>query len=186
MPTKINANGLRAAQRAANKEHTFSSGVRVRLRPIPALLITKAMQQIKDPPIPVWHDPERGRDLPNPTDPDYVSALDAAGVERTNAALDVAVQLGLVLVDGLPSDNGWIDDLQYLERLGLFDLSDFDMTDPKDREFIYKRYFVVADAEDIRFLTAHSGLSSETSERAEATFPSDSERDADNAGGAEA
>lgn len=170
---------VRKEREAAGQEViTFSTGVRVRLHPVAASLITDVTGRIEDPPVPKWFNPDKEREEENPSDPAYTRALQQADMKRGLAAVDAMVLFGVELVDGLPEDTGWLRNLRHMERLGHLNLSGYDLEDEIDLEFLYKRYIAVASPDLQRVMTL-SGLRQEDVARAERSFRGDGQGPAD-------
>jgi hypothetical protein len=134
------------AGRSEEKVDKLSTGIKAKLGPVSASLIDEVTAKVKDPPVPMWHNEEKGRDEPNPGDPAYIEALS-----------------GVDLVDGVPEDDGWLVKLQFLGVVEDRELS------AMEREFVYKKYIAVS-AADVGKITELSGISSEELQEAEATF----------------
>ncbi len=179
MGSNTNPNpAVEAARRLAGKGEdnivVLPGGARVRIHPVSAALIADITSQIKEPEIPLWPNPEkpdqdgRPRLEPNPDDPNYVRALEETNQKRGAAMIDAMVMFGVELIDGIPDDD-WIKKLRFMEKRGLLDLSSYDLDDPFDREFLYKRYILV-DNNVIGMVTDASGLSTEDIKRAQESF----------------
>lgn len=168
----------RSGDGEADKPTTLSTGVRAILRPVTVSLIDEVTARIEDPPIPMWHNPDKDREEENPADPAYHRALEEAARLRGLAAIDAMILFGVELVDGLPDDGAWLKNLRYLERLGHIDLSGFDLSDDLDQEFLYKRYAAVG-KHDLERLSEKSGQDREDVDRAVATFRGDDSRATD-------
>jgi hypothetical protein len=151
------------AGRSEEKVDKLSTGIKAKLGPVSASLIDEVTAKVKDPPVPMWHNEEKGRDEPNPGDPAYIEALSDAERERGKAAMDALVMFGVDLVDGVPEDDGWLVKLQFLGVVEDRELS------AMEREFVYKKYIAVS-AADVGKITELSGISSEELQEAEATF----------------
>lgn len=121
----------------------LADGHRARVKPVSATLIEEITSAIKAPKVPVIHDEERNRDLENPDDPDYIRAVEDANRARGIAAMDAMVLLGVELLDGVPPDEEWLPNLRLLEKLGRLNLSAYDLSDPLERAFVYKRLIAV-------------------------------------------
>lgn len=145
------------------------SGIRVRVLPVSAALITDVSTRIKDPEIPVVYIQEKDRSEPNPADPVYLQKMKEAENKRGSVTIDTMVMFGVELVDGVPEDNGWLDKLRFAERRGLLDLTEYDLNDPIDKEFLFKRYYL-GDNGVIALVTKASGLSAEEVDNAEKSF----------------
>lgn len=151
---------------------TLSTGIRARLVPVAASLVAEATSLVKDPEPPVWHNPDKDRDEPNPSDPAYLRTLSENQSRRALAGLDTLVLFGVELVDPLPDGDGWIKRLKLLERRGGLDLAGYDLDDPIDREFLYKK-FVAVGSDDLAEIGKLSGISREAVKAAEDSFPGD-------------
>lgn len=148
--------------------HT-SDGTRVRIKPVAAPLISQVAASIKPPKPPVWKNPQTGVEEPNPMHPDYVSAMEAYEQQKAMAAVDAMIVFGIELVDGLPEDEGWLDNLRLLASMGALDLSGYDLDDPLVKELLYKR-FVLATSEVLSLINNASGISDETIAEAVESF----------------
>lgn len=153
-------------------EVTLSTGIRARITPVSAALITDSQGKIQDPPIPKWFNPDKEREEENPNDPAYLQALTDADKRRTTAAIDAAVMFGVELVDGLPEDDRWLTNLRFMERRGHLSLDEFDLDDVLDLEFLYKRYIAVS-AEDLALVMLKSGIQTEAVAQATRSFQGD-------------
>jgi hypothetical protein len=162
---------VEVAKKVGGEHNLFelTDGTRVRVTPVSAALIDEVSSRIKDPPIPMYRNEEKGRDEPNPVDPKYLEGVQEAQNKRGTAAIDAMVMFGIELVDGLPEDEGWLGKLKWLEKRGSVDLSEYDMNDPVEKEFVYKR-FVACAGEILEAITRVSGISGEDIARAEASF----------------
>ena len=156
-------------------EVTLSTGVRVRLRPVPAWLVQEAQARVEDPPVPNWHNPDKDRDEPNPSDPAYLAALTRNQVRRAEAATDVLVLYGVQLVEGVPPDDTWLPRLRFAAKRGALDLADYDLTDPIEREFVFVK-FTAMGSDDWALLGRVAGLSGEDVDRAVKSFRGQSQR----------
>lgn len=162
----------RREQKVEAGETLLSTGVRARLTPVSATLVQDVISRIKDPEIPTWYNKEKEQDEPNPADPKYLAACAEVEQKRVQSALDAAVMFGVELLDGVPDveTDPWLKRLRYLaEKRHLIDLSEFDLDDEMDREFLYKRYVAVA-ADDYAQVVMLSGVPAEEVERATRTF----------------
>jgi hypothetical protein len=159
-----------ARNAAARQVVTLSTGVRARIVPVGASLIDDVTAQVKDPPVPTFHNEDKGRDEENPNDPEYLRQMAEAQRARAVAALDAMVMFGLELTDGLPEDDKWLVKLQFLAKRGQLDLSGFDPDDPLDKEFLYKKYIATGTADLIR-IGRTAGLSQGDVAEAVENFP---------------
>ena len=149
---------------------TLSTGVRARLVPVATGLLDDVQSRIKDPRVPIWKNPEKeGVEEENFSDPAYIEALGEARKKRGEAMMEAMLLFGVELIDPVPADEEWLPKLRLMERRGMLDLGGYDVTDPLEREFIYKRWIAVAGG-DYRKLTEVCGLTSAGVEAAEDSF----------------
>jgi hypothetical protein len=163
----------------------LSTGVKARLRPVAASLIDEVQRKIVEPEIPTWNNPDKpttdhpeGRPEPHPADPAYIKAKREADSARGYAAIDAMVLFGVDLVEGIPEHDSWLEKLKYLEKRGLVDLSAYDLQDPFERDFLYKR-FVALGSEDLTKLAGMMGIPEAAVKRAAESFPGPETRPAD-------
>ena len=147
----------------------LSTGVRVRLRAVSSTLVEEIKSAIPMPDVPKIYIADKDREEENPNDPRYIEAVERSMMARADATLDALILFGVELVDGLPTDDDWINKLKMLERLGHLDLKRFNFKDEFDRVFCYKRYVAVAGA-DLRLVGQLHGLRPQEVARAHATF----------------
>ncbi len=169
---------------AAKKEHgvgvihTLSTGVRIRLRPVALGMWQDALAELrkKEPKVPSFANPEKGGRLEeNPNDPDYLRGMAAFIEEQGRVSSDVQFLFGVELVDGLPEDKSWLAKLRLLQRLGAIDLSGFDLNDPTDLEFLYKKHVAIGPT-DATLVGRGWGPSEEEVAEAASFFPPDAEQ----------
>jgi len=165
-------------QRVRDSAVTLSTGVQARFVSVAASLIDKVTSRIVDPDIPRQFIEKKGREEENPFDPDYIKTIRENEVKRNKVALDTLILFGVDLVDGVPEDSLWMPKLKYLEKLGHIDLSEYDLEDEYEREFVYKQFIAVG-SDDIVEVLRRSGISEEDIAQAAKSFRSDEERNAD-------
>lgn len=175
--TREAVEAVRARQGSDEEIVTLSTGIRARLVPVSASLVQDAASRVEDPPVPMWYNPDKEREEPNPADPDYLRKLERADQRRGVAAIDVLVVMGVELVDGVPDDDRWLNKLKLLERQGHVDLTGYDLEDALDREFVYKKYVAVGN-EDYATIMQFSGVGEGEVRRARRSFRGDAEGDA--------
>lgn len=153
---------------------TLDNGVRVKVHAVPAALIDDVTRNIPTPQVPMWHNAEMERDEPNPNDPAYLQALQDADRERATAMIDACVIFGIELLDGVPEGDEWMKNLRFLEKRGQINLKGYDLKDPLEREFVYKR-FVVAPIWLIMKVQELSSITPQEIDAQKAIFRSDEE-----------
>jgi len=151
---------------------TLTTGVRVRLKSVSSSLVAEVMGRVKDPEVPIFHDEEKDRDLPNPNDPGYLRALDDAETKRNQAATDAMLVFGVELVDPVPENEDWIEELAFL---GI----EVDKSSKLAIEFAYKKYIAVGSLDLPLVYGASSPVSAKEVADALSSFPDNSEGDTD-------
>lgn len=160
---------LAKEQKEENQIVMLSTGVRAILHSVSASLMQEVTSRIKEPKVPIIFNDEKGRKEEDPFDETYLQELAEVQHKRARASLDAMALFGIELVDGLPEDNKWIKKLQQLERLGYLDLSEFNLEDELDQEFVFKRYIALGSADLVR-IGRMTGIRQEDIETAEDTF----------------
>lgn len=156
----------------------LSTGYRARLHPVASSLIADVTAQLDEPQIPVFMNEDKGREEPNPNDPAYIKAMAEYQRKQGQAGLDAMVMFGVELVDGVPPKEEWLPKLQFMERRKSLDLSDYDLDNEMDLEYIFKKYIAVGNA-DYERITELSGVSEADIDEAVRKFQGDEARGAD-------
>lgn len=156
----------------------LSTGVRARLMPVAASLISEVASRVKDPDVPMDYIEEKERSEPNPDNPEYLRQLDEARTKRGKVSIETMVMFGVELIDGIPEDDTWLKRLRFSEKRGGVDLSGYDLEDPMELEFIYKLYIAVGST-DIVEIAKMSGINPEEVAQAAESFQGSKVRDTD-------
>jgi hypothetical protein len=101
---------------------TLKSGTRIRIKPVPAFTVERIQTLVKMPEPPIFYDEESGRDIVNPTDPQYLAAVQEAETRRIAVSMLAAVIFGTELVDAkgnkihapTPEEDDWEAKLSYM------------------------------------------------------------------------
>lgn len=132
-------------------------GFQFTIKAIPIAIITDTTNRIPDPEIPIWHNQEYDRDEQNPNDPAYLKAKGEVDTKRGEALIDATIMFGISLPDGVPPTDKWLPRLRFLEKRGQIDLSNFDLDDPLELEFVFKRY-IIANVSLINYIQEMSSV----------------------------
>lgn len=158
-----------ADEKQQNEIVTLPNGVRVRFHFVAPDLLRKVQDGIEDPPVPKFPNPDDPeREIENPTHPEYLKAKRLANQKRIDAVLQAAMLFGIELIDGLPEDDEWIDNLVFLNLISKEDVIG---ASNKLKEIWYKR-FVAIDAKGFDILQEKMGLNQEDVARARKSFQS--------------
>jgi hypothetical protein len=148
-------------------------GVKGIIVPVPPQLVDEVTNRIQDPEVPIWHNEEKDRDEPNPSDPDYLKALEEANRARGVAAIDTMALFGID-IETMPESDAWLKKLQYMQKRDLIDISGYDLEDDQEREFVFKRFIAVNNI-ILKKIMAVSGITEEEVAAAERSFRGDEE-----------
>jgi hypothetical protein len=163
-PKAIEVAKERDAKGRRDEIRTLSTGVKVRITPVSASLISEVTTRYKYPKVPTYYNEDKGREEENPVHPDYLAEREEVDNQRVQAAMDAMSLFGVELIDGVPEDGVWV---KKLKLLGV----EFDENDPVERDFYYKKNIALA-GPDFALLGRISGLSEEAITAAEESFPS--------------
>jgi len=141
----------------------LSTGIRARIKPVPASLLDKVSSYIPDPEPPKQD--IKGREEVNPFDPEYLRLKNDALTERGRATTEAMVMFGIELVDPIPPNEEWLPPLRFLEKRGRLELKEWNIDDDVERELLYKLFVAVANV-DIMLVSQASGVSPEEVEQA--------------------
>ena len=96
--------------------------------------------------------------------PAYLAAMDRWETKRSLASMDAMAMFGVELLDEVPSD----EESDWARKLKLLGM-DFNLDDPVEREFFYKKYIALAGT-DYMLLGSLSGLTEEAIAEAASSF----------------
>ena len=155
-------NRRKVARVASLSDHVevLTTGIRAKIKPVPAYLIDKMVSTIKDPKPPKQYIDSKGREEENPFDPKYLATLEENNRLRGIVTMEALILFGVELVDDLPPADEWLSKLEWLQKKGHLDLSEYDLEDVADREFVFKAFIAVSGV-DLMKITMKSGMTSE-------------------------
>jgi len=150
----------------------FSTGVMAIIRPVSVTLVDDVVAGVEAPRVPTYYNEEKGREEENPGHPDYLDAMQKYNNDQARAKMEALIMFGIELPDGLPEDDIWLRRVQWLaKRNASFSLDGYDLDDPLDLEYLYKRFIVVGTADFFRLLDK-AGLTPAAVEEAAKAFKS--------------
>ena len=170
---------LHEKRQADDEIVTLASGVRVKLHPVSSILVQDILGRLPTPEVPIWHNPDTDRDEENPLNPEYKKALREQAAKITQYMTNAYILFGMELVDPVPDKESWLKNVKRMERLGAISLQDYDLQDPDDLEYLYKRYIAAPTEPEIELITSMSRLTAEEVAQARASFRGDAGRKAD-------
>jgi len=97
----------------------LSTGVVLRGKQIPPLVLVKIISAFPRPKIPTWYNPTMGREMENPDDPGYLERVTAWKAESGSVTLNAIILLGTELVSVPkkmpgPETKDWLEEYQLL------------------------------------------------------------------------
>lgn len=164
-----------------NKSLTvLSSGVVLRHKKVPPMILARIDEKFRDPEVPVIWDSEKERNIPNPDDPKYHEEVQQNRMDKGTALIDVLIALGTT-IEFIPDGMQTLEDDEWVENLSFVGIEV-----PKlrvGRYLAWVKYFAAEAAEDIQKLAkkgaAALGVTEEDVASAIANFQSDETRTAD-------
>lgn len=108
----------RNASRIKDGVYTTDSGLKVKLKPVPGMLLESAQSMIPVPEIPMFTDPNTGNLKENPESESYRHALQIHQEQRGTMAVLAALVKGVELIDDEgkpldPPDDGWKEEIAF-------------------------------------------------------------------------
>lgn len=130
------------------REITMSTGVVLRGKQVPPLILVRIMGRFPRPKVPTYLNKAMGREMENPDDPDYLSRVQAWQVELSDAVLNAMIMLGTEAVSWPKGMSGpWDDD--WLTSYAMLGLDMF----PENRDWRYVTWIMfraIADENDTK------------------------------------
>jgi len=171
-----------AKERTRDKApNTFTvDGVLIRLVNVPSGTIQDAVSRIKLPEVPTWHNPDKDRDEPNPSDPSYLAALEQHKQEQGRVATEAMIMFGCEIEQETwpPQDGTWLRKLKLADRRGMLDLSWVDWDDEIDLQFLFLKYHAIDNVRLVQ-IGQLGGLSQEALAQARSSFQREETGDTD-------
>lgn len=135
---------------------TLSSGVVLKVRPVPPMILAKIDQKFPDPPMPMVRDEDRGRDIPNPQDPNYLNAVERNSNDKGSAIIDVLAGLGTLPVS-VPEGMYTYDQDDWIEPLEFVGIEV--PIKGTGRYLAWLKYYVIRSGEDLALIAKRSAKS---------------------------
>lgn len=171
-----------AKNRANDKGITqLSTGYYARIVSVSASLIEESQASVPYPEVPTWYNEDAQREEENPNHPDYLKAIEEVERRKTMMAIDAMILFGVDIVDEdgndyeISTDAKWFKRILLMDRRGYINLDEFDLEDPLDIEWLFKKYVAIG-APDLEKIARASNLSEADVQEASATFQNNSQR----------
>lgn len=145
---------------------TLSCGVVLKTRPVPPMILSKIDKKYPEPPMPTVYDEDRGRDIPNPQDPNWLKAVDRNAEDKGTALIDVIAGLGTT-VHFVPEGMYHAEQDEWAEQLEYYGLEI-----PEKgigRYLSWLKFYVIASGEDLALIAKKAAKSLGVTEEEVAT-----------------
>jgi hypothetical protein len=159
---------------------TLSSGVVLRHKRVPPMVLAKIDEKYVDPPIPTFYESTSDKYFPNPDDPNYIEAKEKVVTDKGNALVDVLIALGTA-IEYLPESMQSPEDQEWVDELGLFGIEV-----PKlktGRYLSWVKYYAAQSVSDFENMAKrgakHLGVTEEAVATAIASFQDNETRQSD-------
>lgn len=179
------AEAIRSAAAAAEnkpiKEFTLSNGIVLSIKAVPPQALRAAASKEKAPKPPTVYIEDKGREEPNPNDPDYLDSLLVYQANQVYRVVNVMMLLGTKILH-LPEDILHPDSDEWYEPLQALDI-DVPLENKSVRYLSWLRLYAIETAYDMRdimqLLTVKSGVTEIEVQKAVDAFRSQQKRGAD-------
>lgn len=160
---------------------TFSTGVTFRVLPINIFVLQRIINRFEYPDVPVEHNDNLDRDIPNPNSPKYLEAIKRTDEARAEALVDAMAVLALIPLE-VPENVAPLESDEWLETLRFLDIA-VDSASKPARKQAWVKYVAMNSARDLlkfsRLIARIMGASEEAVATQIATFQGDAQRDTD-------
>jgi len=160
----------------AEKIHEFSTGVKVRFKPMSSMIVQRAQEAVPMPPVFQQAVPGPNnsvRIVDNPNHQDYVDRKREAEASRGIKAIEAMILFSVELVNGLPKDNTWLDDLAMVTDLQKYQAVDVDgkvtMSD-KAKKLLYVMNVAAVTGDDFGMIATNAVVTEGRVQEEVATF----------------
>lgn len=134
-------------------EFTLTNGIVLNLKPVPPLLIQAVSQEFVTPDPPVVYIEEKGRNEPNPNDPEYQRQLEKLSEDQNMATNNLVLAIGTSVKsvpEGyyLPEQDEWIANIEFASRISGKELK-IDREDNIQRYLCWLRFYALESLGDM-------------------------------------
>lgn len=147
----------RVTRKGRFAEFELSNGIVLTMRPVPPMLLQAVNQEFAPPDPPRVYIEEKGRDEPNPNDPEYAKTLLRLSAEQDLAINDLVLAVGTTvksIPEGYfgPDEDGWIANIEFANRLTGRNLV-IDKEDSIRRYLQWLRFYAMETGMDVALAT---------------------------------
>lgn len=143
----------RISRKGRFAEFTLTNGIVLSLKPVPPLLIQAVSQEFVTPDPPVVFIEEKGREEPNPNDPNYRRQLEKLDEDRNMATNNLVLAIGTsvkTVPDGYyrPEQDEWIANIEFASKVAGKELK-VDREDEIQRYLCWLRFYALESLGDM-------------------------------------
>jgi len=148
----------RVTRRGRLAEFTLTNGIVLGIKPVPPLLMHAVSQEFTPPDPPKVMMEEKGREEPNPNDPQYLKDLQKLEDQQSQALNDLILAVGTHAISvpegySMPEDKDWIDAISFAGEVTGKPIEIH--TDNKVKRYLcWLRYYALETASDIALATS--------------------------------
>lgn len=134
-------------------EVVLSNGITLEVKAVPPMLVDALNAEYAPPDAPMWLNPDKGREEPNPNDPDWVRAVEKLENQRQDAVNNLVLAAGTKLKLPLPEGRVGPENDEWLEIVKLTaELTGKDIEVPTEpgikRYLAWLRYYAIETGTD--------------------------------------
>lgn len=142
----------RITKRGRFADFELSNGIVLTLKPVPPFLMSAVLNEFKDPEVPTVYMEEKGRDEPNPNDPDYLKAVEEVSKKQDKAIGDLLLSVGTSVKsvpDGYfpPESDEWIKQIEFASEITGANIL-IDKENPIKRYLYWLRFYAIETQSD--------------------------------------
>lgn len=152
--SELQSEGIKAASRAFQHqknpvpdELTLSNGIRLRIKPIPPMLLNSVSNSIPMPKVPKTWIEEKQRDEENPNHPDYIESLNERQTKITLATINLIIYACTEVIE-TPSNVWGLESDRWIPLVTMAGI-DFDREDEVQRYITWMRCYAISTIDDL-------------------------------------
>lgn len=126
-------------------EYKTRTGALLRLKKVNKLIVAEASKKIRMPKVPIWMNPDKGREEENPNDPDYLESVQNAKIEQGMLIYSIYLAYGTEVIS-LPASIDPLDSTDWSDELSM--IAGIDIPNVgRSRYVAWMKYKVIDDEE---------------------------------------
>lgn len=139
----------------ASREFRLANGVTLSLKPVPPLLMRRAVANLSPPKVPTVYIDEKGREEENPNDPAYVAAVSEYEQKTFDVGINVLLLAGTAIAD-VPSGVSAPEAEEWVEQAKMLGV-EVDVSSPRARYLSWLQLYALSSLDEIVRVTGAVG-----------------------------